>query len=883
MTLGAMGLSKLPPSLLGPAMLALLSADGQVYAACHSCGWEHRVDVLGKTSPKKIRKALAKQQCAGCDRTATLEPVRHALLLTVICRDCATRSRVDIGADALASCPACRSARIEPVAEELTPAYPVEFSELEPSAWRLTSGDRHVWGRSGTADGQMIYEMAQMVKILPEPHRYYYLMILFAHRLRITSPYDPEGMYTIVNIAANLEQDYLRAVGDPVFGVWALEDFEEMIRLAPDELNRAVAEHSFAMGAFSMISRWQEAYVDAVSGRQGLRGFAVGAAIHSEQVLEGYTEQGGDRLKAQLARVRYVIGDLLRAGDTDDEQRQMALGYFEAALGDPWVAKNLGFAVAESRAHTIMEMAAPPDDLIEQAIQDLQVASSAGGSDSAYQNRWRSLHYLAKLIMRYSQDRLAGLQEIEEAAALALQQFNAFGDEMQIVYQSEQMSEVFELLAFRYADFGWNDEALSALETIRGYAVRRYSMPADRVDTELQELQNRRLEDMVPAAIKDSGLPRITPAVSQRPIEEYFEDNPIGPAAKSLMRGHDDVPTALLCMWVTEVRPSVLGISALVCHMAGEDAWENKRHMWRADGEALALLRRQRWIQPGPFRERLLGTACRRGWEALLGPVSEMIQETGARRLVASLSGRLSRLPVEAFTEGSGEPAWPGLSVTYLPSVRFGADLVTRAGATAGASDRARVLALGYGGADMSEQEAELGDLTSIWGSQSQVIPGAQCTKKTVLEALAEPWDIVHIVCHGTFNEAMPLRSALHFCAERDDDARRVTAEDLLRQVQFPAHPLVILSACSSVVTADSHSNSFHGLAGSLFRAGAQAIIGSRWPVADGAARACMRELHRALRQGGPADLALVQATAALREQGRPLEDWAAFGYFGVA
>lgn len=882
MTLGALGLSKLPLSLLDPAMLALLSADGQIYAACSSCGWEHRVDIIGKTSPKRMRKALAKQGCAGCGRRA-LEPVRHALLLTVTCRDCATKSRVDVGADALASCPACRSAQIEPVAEELTPAYSVEFSELEPPVWRLTGTDRHVWGRSGTADAELIREMAEAVKILPQPHRYHYLMILFAHRLRITSSYDPEGTYLIVNIAANLEQDYLRAAGDPVFGVWALKDFEEMIRLAPDDLNRAVAEHSFAMGAFSMLSRWQEEYVDAISERPGLREFAIGAAMHSEQVLEGYTEQGGDALKAQLARVRYVIGDLLRAGDTDDEQRQMALGYFEAALGDPWVAKNLGFGVAESRAHTIMEMAAPADDLLEQAVKDLRVASSAGGSDSAYQNRWRSRYFLAKLIMRYSQDRLAGLQEIEEAAALALQQFGGFGDEMQIVYQSDRMSEVFELLAFRYADFGWNDEALSALEAIRGYAVRRYSMPAGRVDAEMQELRNRHLEDMVPAAIKDSGLPGITPAVSKRPIADYFEDDPIGPAAKALMRGHNDVPTALLYMWVTEVRPDDPIVSALVCHMVEEDAWENKRHMWRADREALALLHDQRWIQPGPFRERLLGTACRRGWEALLGPVSEMIQETAATRLVASLSGRLSRLPVEAFTDGSGGPAWPGLSVTYLPSVRFGADLVIRAGATGGALDRARVLALGYGGADMPEQEAELGDLTSIWGSQAQVIPGAQCTKKTVLEALAEPWDIVHIVCHGTFCEAMPLQSALHFCADPDDDARRVTAQDLLRQVQFPAHPLVILSACSSVVTADSHSNSFHGLAGSLFRIGAQAIIGSRWPVADEAARACMRELHCALRHGGPADLALVQSTTALREQGRPLEDWAAFGYFGVA
>ncbi len=884
MTPGAVRLSKLPPSLLKPKMLALLSADGQVYAACRSCGWEHRVDIVGYSSANKIKKALARQRCAHCDGADALAPVRHALLVTVTCQDCATTSREDIGADAGVSCPACRSDRLEPVAGEVTPAYPVEFTDLEPPKWRLMDTDRHLWGRDGTEDAHLINEMAQMASaLLPEPQRYHYLLILFARRLRITSPYDAEGSYTIVNVTGNLERGYLRLTGDAIMGVRAIEDFEEMIRLAPDEFDRAIAEHSLAMGVYSMLASYQEKYVVAVSGRPGLREHAIDAALHSEQVLQGYLEQGGAGVAAHLARVRYVIGDLLRVGDSDDEQRQRALGYFAAALEDPWLAKNLGFGVAESRAHTIMDMADPSAELIEQAIGDLQVASTATGSDLAYKNRWRSRYFLAKLIMRYSQDRHAGLQEIEEAASLALQQFSGVADEMQIVFQSERMSEVFDLLAFRYADFGWNDEALAALETIRGHAVRRYSMPEDRVDAEMRELRHRQMEDMVPAAIKDSGLPGMSPALSGRSIEDYFEEDPIGPSAKALMRGHDAVPTALVSIWVTEVRPGDPIVSALVCHMISEDEWVNERWMWRADSRTLALLREQRWIKPGPFRERLLGRAHRDGWDVLLAPAAEMIKETGARRLVVNLPGRLSRLPVEAFTDGGDAPAWPEVSVTYLPSVRFGADLVTRAGATGGAGRQARVLALGYGGADMPEHEAELAALAGIWGDAARVIPGAQCTKKSVLDALAEPWDIVHIACHGTFNESVPLASALHFRADPDDDARRVTAEHLLRYVRLPGHPLVILSACSSVVTADSRSNSFHGLAGSLFRAGAQAIIGSRWPVADTAARACMVELHRALRQGGPADLALARAVASLREDGRPAEDWAAFGYFGVA
>ena len=342
-------------------------------------------------------------------------------------------------------------------------------------------------------------------------------------------------------------------------------------------------------------------------------------------------------------------------------------------------------------------------------------------------------------------------------------------------------------------------------------------------------------------------------------------------------------PTALLCLWVTELHPGRPVISALVCHMTGPDSWDNKRHMWLASPDDLRLLRDQRWSEPGPFRERLLRRGQRRGWDALLAPIADLIREAGATRLAVSLPGELSRLPVEAFADAAGDLLGAGMAISYLPSVRCGADLGARGGAAAGASSAGtRVLALGYGGDDMPEHEEELASLAATWGTQATVIPGAQCTKKTVLAMLREPWDIIHIACHGTFDYGVPLLSALHFRADPDDDAHRVTATDLLREVELPAHPLVILSACSSIVTADSPSNSFHGLAGSLFRAGANAIIGSRWPVGDDAARAWMAELHRALRSGNPADIALARAAAELRTAGRPAEVWAAFGYFGV-
>ena len=97
------------------------------------------------------------------------------------------------------------------------------------------------------------------------------------------------------------------------------------------------------------------------------------------------------------------------------------------------------------------------------------------------------------------------------------------------------------------------------------------------------------------------------------------------------------------------------------------------------------------------------------------------------------------------------------------------------------------------------------------------------------------------------------------------------------------AASVIVLSACSSAVVADSRTNTYHGLAGSLLRAGARAIVGSRWPVDDAAAATLMSAFHERLREGcSAADLALHAARAAMRADGARIEDWAAFGYLGV-
>jgi CHAT domain-containing protein len=89
---------------------------------------------------------------------------------------------------------------------------------------------------------------------------------------------------------------------------------------------------------------------------------------------------------------------------------------------------------------------------------------------------------------------------------------------------------------------------------------------------------------------------------------------------------------------------------------------------------------------------------------------------------------------------------------------------------------------------------------------------------------------------------------------------------------------MVTLSACSTALTAESRTNTWHGLPGSLIEAGARCVIGSRWPVDDEVAKNTMVSLYQTL-LASP-----MNVTVALRSiQDRiavngAIKDWSCFG-----
>ncbi len=883
--------SRLPPLFLREGMRELLSCDGMVYGRCPECSWEHLVDIVLTMPVDGYHKALT-HACQRCGYAGGLTVARHDMRIEARCLDCGHVAEQLVGLDREVTCPECWSGDLEQIEISVKPPFPETFGEIETPVWRLVTEEPYTWGVSGVTDSERLEGMRLVIENRQEPQRYHFLMILFAQRLVDHDYPDTGGSYIVTRTASNLYRSYFQRTHDAGYALSALALLDTAISLAPNTFEKALSQRSFAMCVRDLLRALPESYVDAAAGLPGIRHAASVLASEAASAFAWLGQHGKPGvdlpgrpgipgIETYLAVALLAVADLLRSGEADDSERRLAIEYYGTVLGDPEFVSHYGAEALQGRALAISNLDDPEPELLAQAAADLKAALTHGGSDVAYQNRWLSLYQLSRLEMQASSDRHAGLGSLEEAAAIALQQLGSFGDERQLLHQAERLVEVFEMLATKYADFGWNDHALSAVELTRGSTVRLYSMIGSDRAQWVEETSRRWHEDRWPWWVKDAGNWPLAGQTTQ-PIDDYFDDHPIGPAVKTLLRAHADVPTAFLCEIVAELKPGLTVVSALLCYLTGPDEWVNKRWLWRPGAGDLAELSSGKYVPSGKFRERLLGRARAAGARTLIEPVAEMITESGAERLIVSLPGALSRLPVEAFPVPGGAPgAIAPYAVTYLPSVRVGADL-SRPDEPRTDLRQARVLVLGYEGEDMPGQADELAALSGIWGGQVTIIPGTHCTKKSVLTALQEPYDIIHITAHGTFNADSPLDSALHFCRDFGNDGRRVTASDLLVHVVFETRPIVILSACHSATVADSRTNSFHGIAGSMFRAGARGLIGSRWPIADEFAAEFMRRLHSQLRNSSRSpDLSVRDVAQTFREEGLA-EYWSAFGYFGI-
>lgn len=122
---------------------------------------------------------------------------------------------------------------------------------------------------------------------------------------------------------------------------------------------------------------------------------------------------------------------------------------------------------------------------------------------------------------------------------------------------------------------------------------------------------------------------------------------------------------------------------------------------------------------------------------------------------------------------------------------------------------------------------------------------------------------LVHIACHGRFNDKNPYLSGLVAApasdAENDGEfgARTIfgepllTVAEILAKVRLPRCFLVVLSACCSGIPRQHPASELVGLPSALVIAGSQNVIASLWPVNDGATSLMMQEFYGELFKAG--------------------------------
>lgn len=266
--------------------------------------------------------------------------------------------------------------------------------------------------------------------------------------------------------------------------------------------------------------------------------------------------------------------------------------------------------------------------------------------------------------------------------------------------------------------------------------------------------------------------------------------------------------------------------------------------------------------------------------EWLIQPVEPVFQLVESDTVVIVPWGPMFKLPFSALGRKRGKPFCTGKNVLMVPSAGVYRHLAKRR-----ASGRKNILAIGNPKTAMAPLPGAEKEATEIAGmfEKQQIYTGSAATegliKKDYTE-LGKP-DVVHLACHGLFNEAVPQLSFLALTPDQINDGKLEMHE--LFDLDWRGVSLVTLSACSSGKGRLGAGDDLVGLTRGFMFAGAPSILCSLWDVDDEATRALMINFYKNYLRGMPKSEALRKAQMVIRETKKWSHPyyWSAFVLFG--
>lgn len=263
----------------------------------------------------------------------------------------------------------------------------------------------------------------------------------------------------------------------------------------------------------------------------------------------------------------------------------------------------------------------------------------------------------------------------------------------------------------------------------------------------------------------------------------------------------------------------------------------------------------------------------------------------GVTRLIVAADGPLHQLPLEVLRASAGAPPLgERYEIVHVPSATLYLQWRSQTSGTgsgrtltfadpdvaAAAADeddtRSGTILLGARLGRLPHARAE-GRAIARHVAAADVLVGAAASERALKSAALDRYSVLHFAAHAVADDAHHERSAV-FLAPGD-----ATEDGLLQAREIEALDLdggiVVLSACQTAAGAVQSGEGVLSLARAFFAAGAQSVIGSRWPLRDADAALLFDRFYHHLGQGDSLAAALKAAQRDARDEGLTPSAWA--------
>jgi tetratricopeptide (TPR) repeat protein len=164
-------------------------------------------------------------------------------------------------------------------------------------------------------------------------------------------------------------------------------------------------------------------------------------------------------------------------------------------------------------------------------------------------------------------------------------------------------------------------------------------------------------------------------------------------------------------------------------------------------------------------------------------------------------------------------------------------------------------------------------------GPGSELRLGADASEDFLKHADLRPYGVLHFAAHAIADDAFPERSAVILRAGSPEEdgllqPREIAELDLSGKIVF-------LSACRTASGSVLNGEGVLSLARAFFRAGARAVVGSRWPLRDDEAEVLVDGFYRELASGASVAGALLESKRTGVRSGMPAMGWASLELMG--